>query len=134
MDRFNQLLQFMFQMRGIGELLEGIIPYSQRHFSRMDRLIRGTYLLDYTLTGMSVIEPETDAKEIKDEPETWPEVKDSGDRPSPENADEEQEQTLEGLKEKASLKKRKSRKSGDRAQKKVKETAYTKISAISLQA
>lgn len=122
------------EMRGIGELLEGIIPYSQRHFSRMDRLIRGTYLLDYTLTGMSVIEPETDAKEIKDEPETWSEVKDSGDRPSPENADEEQEQTLEGLKEKASSKKRKSRKSGDSAQKKVKETAYTKISAISLQA
>ncbi|GMH31616.1 hypothetical protein Nepgr_033460 [Nepenthes gracilis] len=55
------------EVRGIGELLEGIIPYSQRHFSRFDRLERSTFLLDYTLTGMSVVEPETDtdSREIK---------------------------------------------------------------------
>lgn len=47
-------------MKGIGELLEGIIPYSQRHFSRIDRLERSTFLLDYTLIGMSVMEPEDD--------------------------------------------------------------------------
>ncbi|CAH9146703.1 unnamed protein product [Cuscuta epithymum] len=45
------------EIKGIGELLEGIIPYSQRHFNRVDRLERSTYLLDYMLTSMSVIEP-----------------------------------------------------------------------------
>jgi len=52
------------QVRGIGELLEGLISYSQRHFSRIDRLERSTYLLDYTLMGMSVIEPEGDIRQI----------------------------------------------------------------------
>ncbi|KVF13431.1 Small-subunit processome, Utp13 [Cynara cardunculus var. scolymus] len=45
-------------MRGIGELLEGLIPYSQRHYSRIDRLERSTFLLDYTLNGMSIVEPD----------------------------------------------------------------------------
>ncbi|GAB4845207.1 hypothetical protein Ancab_038618 [Ancistrocladus abbreviatus] len=53
------------EVRGISELLEGLIPYSQRHFSRIDRLERSTFLLDYTLTGMSVIEPEIDDREVK---------------------------------------------------------------------
>ncbi|KAJ7554558.1 hypothetical protein O6H91_06G145300 [Diphasiastrum complanatum] len=42
---------------GIRELLEGIIPYSHRHFTRIDRLARSTYLLDYTLACMSVLLP-----------------------------------------------------------------------------
>ncbi|KAK9120554.1 hypothetical protein Syun_018171 [Stephania yunnanensis] len=50
----------IMEMEGIGELIEGLIPYSQRHFSRIDRLIRSTLLLDYALIGMSVIEPDTD--------------------------------------------------------------------------
>ncbi|KAK8542849.1 hypothetical protein V6N12_015427 [Hibiscus sabdariffa] len=49
----------IIEIKGISELLEGLIPYSQRHFSRIDRLIRSTFLLDYTLTRMSVIEPVT---------------------------------------------------------------------------
>lgn len=44
-------------------MLEGLIPYSQRHFTRIDRLERSTFLLDYTLTGMSVIEPERSENE-----------------------------------------------------------------------
>ncbi|KAK4790607.1 hypothetical protein SAY86_017911 [Trapa natans] len=48
----------IIEIKGIRELLEGLIPYSQRHFSRVDRLVRSTYLLDYTLMGMSVIDPE----------------------------------------------------------------------------
>lgn len=59
-------------MKAIGELLEGLIPYSQRHYSRIDRLVRSTFLLDYTLTGMSVIEPETNdgdaTRELKESP------------------------------------------------------------------
>ncbi|CAN8256072.1 unnamed protein product [Cochlearia groenlandica] len=46
------------QVKGIGELLEGLIPYSQRHFNRMDRFVRSSFLLDYTLGEMSVIDPE----------------------------------------------------------------------------
>ena len=51
------------QIKGIAELLEGLLPYSQRHFIRVDRFVRSTFLLDYTLTGMSVVEPETSAED-----------------------------------------------------------------------
>ncbi|CAH2072580.1 unnamed protein product [Thlaspi arvense] len=54
------------QVKGIGELLEGLIPYSQRHFNRMDRFVRSSFLLDYTLGEMSVIDPETETEYPKD--------------------------------------------------------------------
>ncbi|KAG8381676.1 hypothetical protein BUALT_Bualt06G0146300 [Buddleja alternifolia] len=109
------------EMRGIGEMLEGLIPYSQRHFTRIDRLERSTYLLDYTLTGMSVIEPEKDERESRDE-----DVK----------VEEKQEQLerddhIESIE--MPMKKRKSRKSQDRKQKKSK-VAYGSAAAISSQA
>ncbi|XP_026406605.1 transducin beta-like protein 3 [Papaver somniferum] len=47
----------IIEIKGISEILEGLVPYTQRHFSRADRLERSTLLLDYTLHGMSVIEP-----------------------------------------------------------------------------
>ncbi|KAM7467570.1 hypothetical protein LguiB_015132 [Lonicera macranthoides] len=72
------------EIKGIGEVLEGLIPYSQRHFSRIDRLERSTFLLDYTLTGMSVIDPQ-DNYSAEQLPETA--VKDH------------QEQDIEDLKE-----------------------------------
>ena len=37
---------------GVPELLAGITPYSERHFSRLDNLITGSYLLDFTLFSM----------------------------------------------------------------------------------
>lgn len=55
------MITFFYQIKGISELLEGLIPYSQRHFSRIDRLVRSSYLLDYILNEMSVIEPENGA-------------------------------------------------------------------------
>ncbi|KAJ4912191.1 Transducin family protein / WD-40 repeat family protein [Raphanus sativus] len=54
------------QVKGIGELLEGLIPYSQRHFNRMDRFVRSSFLLDYTLGEMSVIDPESETEYPKD--------------------------------------------------------------------
>lgn len=54
------------EVKGIGELLEGLIPYTQRHFSRIDRLEKSTFLLDYTLTGMSVVEPEAVEMDLDD--------------------------------------------------------------------
>lgn len=55
------------QIKGISELLEGLIPYSQRHFSRVDRLVRSTFLLDYTLTRMSVVDPDIDEGTTRDD-------------------------------------------------------------------
>eukprot|EP01018_Ginkgo_biloba_P035898 Gb_13772 [translate_table: standard] len=47
----------IIELRGIRELMEGLIPYAQRHYSRIDRLLRSTFLLDYTLSSMSVLTP-----------------------------------------------------------------------------
>jgi U3 small nucleolar RNA-associated protein 13 len=63
----RRFLLLSLQIKGISELLEGLIPYSQRHFSRVDRLVRSTFLLDYTLMRMSVVDPDVDAGTIKDE-------------------------------------------------------------------
>lgn len=37
---------------GVPELLAGVTPYSERHFSRLDNLLTGSYLLDFTLFSM----------------------------------------------------------------------------------
>jgi hypothetical protein len=41
-------------LTGLSELLDGLTVYTQRHMSRLDRLVRSTYLLDYTLASMKV--------------------------------------------------------------------------------
>ncbi|KAJ8446087.1 hypothetical protein Cgig2_017589 [Carnegiea gigantea] len=79
------------EVRGIGELLEGLIPYSQRHFSRIDRLERSTFLLDYTLMGMSVIEPEGDIRQIDNrssQEEVTKTISEGNDRRDPDNGSE----------------------------------------------
>ncbi|KAL9993315.1 putative small-subunit processome, Utp13 protein [Helianthus debilis subsp. tardiflorus] len=87
------------EMKGIGELLEGLILYSQRHYSKIHRLDWSAFLLDYTLNGMSIVEPETG---VVDDPkdESLMEVVGQGQ----ESAGEE-----DGLKKRSS-KKRKSHK------------------------
>ncbi|KAH6766626.1 Transducin family protein / WD-40 repeat family protein [Perilla frutescens var. hirtella] len=106
----------LVEMKGVGELLEGLIPYSQRHYTRVDRLERSTFLLDYTLTGMSVIEPErkdTEPRDNENAKETAPE--EDGDYSGPKDT---------------STKKRKTRKSQDKKQKKSK-VAYVSAVPIS---
>jgi U3 small nucleolar RNA-associated protein 13 len=44
---------------GLGTLLEGLLPYTHRHFARADRLLRSTYLCDYILAASGVL---TDAQ------------------------------------------------------------------------
>lgn len=118
--------QDILEIKGINEVLEGLIPYSQRHFNRIDRLIRSTLLLDYTLSAMSVIEPENEVKTLKegpvlrDEEVNDPPVKDES---------EIDVQTPSEIKEKKSSKKRKSGKSRTGAEKKAKEVAYIDASA-----
>nr|XP_043621391.1 transducin beta-like protein 3 [Erigeron canadensis] len=91
------------EMKGIGELLEGLIPYSQRHYSRIDRLERSTFLLDYTLNGMSVVEPEPETGVVEN-------PKDNFVLDPVEVEAEGQKQAEDGL-NKRSTKKRKSNKS-----------------------
>ncbi|KAL3653806.1 hypothetical protein CASFOL_003487 [Castilleja foliolosa] len=115
------------EMKGIGEVLEGLIPYSRRHFTRIDRLERSTFLLDYTLTGMSVIEPESNETESKD---------DSLKQQS--NVEEERVMMLAQPEDDyepkdVSRKKRKLHKSQDRKHKKTK-VAYLSAEAIPSQA
>lgn len=47
------------------DLLDGLIPYSQRHFTRIDKLVQDSYMLDYIvgemdggLTGVEVMDVE----------------------------------------------------------------------------
>lgn len=49
--------QEFMKVPGLRELIEGIVPYTERHFSRIDRLLRSTFLLDYTLSSMTVLNP-----------------------------------------------------------------------------
>ena len=53
---------------GAPDLLEALLSYTQRHFVRMDRLVRSTFLLDYTLASMNVLTPNvgTDSAELPD--------------------------------------------------------------------
>jgi len=40
------------QVMGLRELLIGLIPYSERHFARLDRLVQDSYVLDYVVGEM----------------------------------------------------------------------------------
>ncbi|GLI67244.1 hypothetical protein VaNZ11_011426, partial [Volvox africanus] len=45
----------LVKVPGLTELLAQITAYSGRHFARLDRLVRSTYLLDFTLESMGVL-------------------------------------------------------------------------------
>ena len=45
---------------GVAEILAGIIPYSERHFDRMDRLFASSFLIDFTLFSMGDLEDNLD--------------------------------------------------------------------------
>lgn len=47
----------LLKVPGAQDLLEALLSYTQRHFVRMDRLVRSTFLLDYTLASMNVLMP-----------------------------------------------------------------------------
>lgn len=119
------------EIKGIGEILEGIFSYTQRHKSRIERLEISIFLLDYILNVMKVIEPETESRNLEN----------GSSAPALNHVDShsdhrQEEESPEEPKKKASSKKRKSQKSGDGSlsSKKVKDVACTKVKAISLQA
>ncbi|PVU86909.1 hypothetical protein BB559_006336 [Furculomyces boomerangus] len=42
----------LLQIPGIRQLVASLIPYTERHLSRMDRLLTDTFMLDYALHGL----------------------------------------------------------------------------------
>ncbi|PRW60889.1 transducin beta 3 isoform A [Chlorella sorokiniana] len=50
--------QELLAVPGLSGLLEGLLPYTQRHFARADRLLRATYLSEFILGSMQVLAPE----------------------------------------------------------------------------
>jgi Utp13 specific WD40 associated domain len=50
-------VQALLAVPGIAELLDGLAVYTQNHFSRLGRLQRSAYLLDYTLASMNALLP-----------------------------------------------------------------------------
>ncbi|GFH31067.1 WD_REPEATS_REGION domain-containing protein, partial [Haematococcus lacustris] len=40
------------------DLTNALLAYSLRHAARVDRLLRSSFLLDYTLASMQVLSPE----------------------------------------------------------------------------
>ena len=49
--------QVLLKIPGMHDVVEALLSYTQRHFVRMDRLVRSTFLLDYTLASMNVLMP-----------------------------------------------------------------------------
>jgi U3 small nucleolar RNA-associated protein 13 len=47
----------LFGCPDIKPVLEALIPYTDRHLERMDRLLQQSFLLDYTLHGMNMLHP-----------------------------------------------------------------------------
>ncbi|XP_072988874.1 protein TORMOZ EMBRYO DEFECTIVE [Typha latifolia] len=135
----------IMEIKGVSELLEGLIPYSQRHFSRIDRLVRSTFLLDYTLTRMSVLDPETDPMPMKNGP-ALPDAPVQSDHALNQNNDQtnaisveiggnDQKPLMSSVtEENLSTKKRKSGKSKKGAEKKVKLASRKDGSFISVEA
>lgn len=53
--------QVLLKIPGMHDVVEALLSYTQRHFVRMDRLVRSTFLLDYTLASMNVLMPNVGA-------------------------------------------------------------------------
>ncbi|CAI7875534.1 unnamed protein product, partial [Closterium sp. NIES-54] len=50
----------LMQIPGIGEILDGLQPYTQRHLARLERVLRSSYLVDYTLAALTMLQPTAD--------------------------------------------------------------------------
>ena len=49
-------LQRLRSMPALGQLLDGLTAYTERHFHRMDRLSEATFVLDFTIGSISTLE------------------------------------------------------------------------------
>ena len=58
------MLKVLLKVPGMHDLVEALASYTQRHFVRMDRLVRSSFLLDYTLASMNVVMPEAGPDDV----------------------------------------------------------------------
>ncbi|XP_078273803.1 transducin beta-like protein 3 [Rhinoraja longicauda] len=70
----NETPDHLLQYSGVRTALEGLIPYSERHFQRINRLLQASMFLDYMwqnmrLTG-NVSDPDRQTEEMETEPST----------------------------------------------------------------
>ena len=51
---------------GLHELVEGLIPYTERHLTRMERLVQESYVVDYVLREMDdgLVEDDDEAMDV----------------------------------------------------------------------
>jgi U3 small nucleolar RNA-associated protein 13 len=40
----------------IYQFLQALIPYTQRHFQRVDKLVQKSFIIDYTLQAMQILD------------------------------------------------------------------------------
>ncbi|CAN0452035.1 unnamed protein product, partial [Laminaria digitata] len=43
------------EQQGCAELVRVLLPYSERHFQRLDRLLQSSYLVEHTLASMHML-------------------------------------------------------------------------------
>ena len=55
------MVQTLLGVPGMSELVEALLSYTQRHFARVNRLVRASFLVDYTLLAMNVVLPDAAA-------------------------------------------------------------------------
>ena len=51
------------RVEGLPELLDGIAPYAEQHFQRIDKLHASSYFIDFTLRSMGNLDVEEDDDE-----------------------------------------------------------------------
>ncbi|KAL7754322.1 U3 small nucleolar RNA-associated protein 13 [Sorochytrium milnesiophthora] len=47
----------LLKLKTLKEIVNAMIPYTQRHFARVDGLVTKSYILDYTLQAMDILTP-----------------------------------------------------------------------------
>jgi U3 small nucleolar RNA-associated protein 13 len=53
----------LLALPGSAALIDGLAPYTARHFARADRLLRSTYLADFVLGALSALAPDEEEEE-----------------------------------------------------------------------
>jgi U3 small nucleolar RNA-associated protein 13 len=76
------------------DLLQALIPYSTRHFQRLDKLLQASYILDYTLEAMNLLpdlQPIEDSQENQISSVSAPQASSSSAMAVDQNEDEQNE-------------------------------------------
>ncbi|CAI2166110.1 17730_t:CDS:10 [Funneliformis geosporum] len=49
--------QDLLKINGIKDILDGMLSYTERHYQRLDRLVTDSYIIDYSLHSMDLLDP-----------------------------------------------------------------------------